>query len=467
MEEQKTNPFLRALGQAATTVAAMPVRAVKLPFQLLGEALNLDAGADAAQRQQQQLAEQVTGQPVPYSEGRAYANALSLGLIPGNKPMNVDPSTLNPEQQQRFQQLNPLQQALLQAKNPRDFAELLQRDEFFAERPNPDQATPVTLGRDQRLVNPLTGEEVAAAEPRAPLNVSSGAAVVDAQGNEIYRNTPPQETFVGQADPKDFLGVFTPESIQAFSESQDFADLKPDMTKINADLEKERIKASGKKKGGNLPASVIFTQFNTKAKPYQDLADNFRGFLGTFGADPNTVPPDIVATMEGMGIDVAALSPTAIRDVGVTVAWLKSIDPESVARESEQAAVRLARETGMPVELARNLLKGLTLTNSQRTDLFRSMRDATQAKFRGYEQLRNEFIKIAERNEYDPTGLIPDYNRDILDMFDRLTGEKVDAPRADPEMLDRIYNDFVESGGKADDEKAFRAYADKIGVTLP
>lgn len=460
MAGEKRNPILEALGRAAQ----VPARAVQMPFQLLGEIIGAGRPLSQAEGAQRALAEQVTGEQVPYSEGRKWANFLTLGLVPNNKYPSVNPTQLGPEQQQRFQQLNPLQQALLQAKNPRDFAELLQRDEFFAERGAPE---PVAVGRDQRLVNPLTGEEVTAAEPRAPLNVSSGAAVVDAQGNEIYRNTPPQETFVGQADPKDFIGVFTPESIQAFSESQDFADLEPDMTKINADLEKERIKASGKKKGGNVPASVIFTQFNTKAKPYQDLADNFRGFLGTFGADPNTIPPDIVATMEGMGIDVEALSPTAIRDVGVTVAWLKSIDPTSVARESEQAAVRLARETGMPVELARNLLKGLTLTNSQRTDLFRSMRDATQAKFRGYEQLRNEFIKIAEKNEYDPEGLIPDYNRDILDMFDRLTGEKVDAPRADPEMLDRIYNDFVESGGKADDEKAFRAYADKIGVTLP
>lgn len=429
MEEQKTNPFLRALGQAATTVAAMPVRAVKLPFQLLGEALNLDAGADAAQRQQQQLAEQVTGQPVPYSEGRAYANALSLGLIPGNKPMNVDPSTLNPEQQQRFQQLNPLQQALLQAKNPRDFAELLQRDEFFAERPTPTPYTDsgkVNADLSQGLISPAQ----AALEENLRVQDSLGRAV-----NPVNPES------------------YTAESLAEYERTRDFSVLKRDTTKADQSqanaleledvrqrhrmaLEEERAAhaqeraqrtADAKAAAGAEPKpedpykvanreGALRDDFRQNTRDLQKAAIGFRQARALFGLkDPSRIDAATRKEIEKTVPVILDPSNRAARDMAESYVFFKTIDPGGRITDTETGLIRgLNQVLGgflgaeKAAEIVGNLNRREALTDQLRAEMHLAMAKAFEAQFQNYDdQVRNTLKTALRMRLGDPANNLP------------------------------------------------------------
>lgn len=527
MEEQRTNPFLRALGQAATTVAAMPVRAVKLPFQLLGEALNLDAGADAAQRQQQQLAERVTGQAVPYSEGRAYANALSLGLIPGNKPMNVDPNTLNSEQQQRFQQLNPLQQALLQAKNPRDFAELLQRDEFFAER-QPEKV--IKLGATERLVDPSTNE-VLVQPDRGMLNVPQGGSVFDPNTREqVFTNTPPPKV----------MSDYEAARIRQYDEELARKGRETDkrLEKYDAEIRKLNAEADGEG-GSDLPIadrSKIQTMESRVAgqvgKATKDLSRgavawrNIRQ-LGEIRGD--TVPPALVSELEQygfadpeVGVPLRNRRPGSVRNLLLLTNVVRLSDPPGRITDKDVDMYSRARAYLSP-GLVESAMRGEVWTPTQEAEAISAAARLSSGLLETHDAAVLDGRKQALRDRLAgrgvgmaPQNAAPDGMRDIrLDLvgpalpdptqaaYPIADAEAEDMLRqlwemtkpneqptkesftefanmlgfgiagegaggaADPDTIDQVYSDFVQSGGKPDDEAAFRAYAEKLGVALP
>lgn len=501
--EDKKNPFFEGVKR----VGMMPLRALQLPFQVAGElagmlpgsaaqdAINSGNRADATQRM---LAGEVTGQQPEYSEGRKWANRLSLGLVPRNPSAQVDPSKLTPDGRERFHEMNPLQQALLQAKNPRDFADLIARDDFFAEQGN------TVLKANEMIVNPQ-GEEVISNRPQTTV-VPQGSSIANTKtGEEVYANRP---GFVEAIKPSDLLGAYTPESIEKFLKSHNVADLVADRAALDNALEVQRLKnlkPSGKggadDKPRRLSLNTFVSGYNTQVKPYNELAMRLRNFVGVFGQDPDTLPMDIREDLTRMKVNVGSIKPTAIRDVAMIVGFLKAIDPESVARESEQAMIKAARQYGLPGELISNMLHGEVLTNVQRADLFRTMRDSFTGQIQGYESVREGYQAMADKDEIDPE-YMPDYMADVRPFFESqsvdefLTGAGA-SPEAqqdfgtqpqggDPSVppaaaqrapsqpmpsaasVDGMYQQYLGQGGAPNDEQAFRDYYQKLtGASLP
>lgn len=208
---QESNPFLGALSK----LAEVPIRAARLPFQLVGEVLQTpqQRAERTAVNQRRALSEFVTGEAPPErSEGRRFANILSLGLIPGNPSSRVDPNALAGESARRFEQLTPLQQRLLQAKRPSDFADLVSDDSFFSE----EEPATATGQINQDLEAGFISPEGAAFEA-ARLAPEVGAA---------------QQLFSPENQIK-LLDDFTPESVAAGAQANDLSRLKPKVAGTN------------------------------------------------------------------------------------------------------------------------------------------------------------------------------------------------------------------------------------------
>lgn len=523
MAEEKRNPILEALGRAAQ----VPARAVQMPFQLLGEIIGAGRPLSQAEGAQRALAEQVTGEQVPYSEGRKWANFLTLGLVPNNKYPSVNPTQLGPEQQQRFQQLNPLQQALLQAKNPRDFAELLQRDEFFAER---QPEGPVKIGATDRLVDPNTNE-VLVPPDRGMLNVPQGGSVFDPNTREqVFTNTPPPKV----------MSDYEAERIRQYDEELDRKSRETDkrLEKYDAEIRKLNAEADGKG-GGDLPVadrSKIQTMESRVAgqvgKATKDLSRgavawrNIRQ-LGEIRGD--TVPPALVSELEQygfsdpeVGVPLRNRRPGSVRNLLLLTNVVRLSDPPGRITDKDVDMYSRARAYLSP-GLVEAAMRGEVWTPTQEAEAISAAARLSSGLLETHDAAVLDGRKQALRDRLAgrgvgmaPQNAAPDGMRDIrLDLVGPTLSDPTQAAypiadaeaedmllqlwqmtkpneqptresftefanmlgfgiagrgaggAADPDTIDQVYSDFVQSGGKPDDEAAFRAYAEKLGVTLP
>lgn len=522
-EDQQRNPFVEALGR----LARVPVRAAQFPFQLLGEVSGFGERPAAAERTQRALAEQVTGEEVPYSDARKWASFLSLGLIPNNKYPSVNPTTLPAEQQQRFQQLNPLQQALLQAKNPRDFADLLQNDEFFAERP-PEKA--IQLGATDRLVDPSTNE-VLVPPDRGMLNVPQGGAVFDPNtGEQAFTNTPPPKV----------MSDYEAARIRQYDEelARKGRETDKQLEKYDAEIRKLNAEADGKG-GSDLPIadrskiqtmeSRVAGQVGKATKDLNRGAVAWRNIrqLGEIRGD--TVPPALVSELEQygfsdpeVGVPLRNRRPGSVRNLLLLTNIVRLSDPPGRITDKDVDMYSRARAYLSP-GLVEAAMRGEVWTPTQEAEAISAAARLSSGLLETHDAAVLDGRKQALRDRLAgrgagmaPQNAAPDGMRDIrLDLvgptlpdptqaaYPIADAEAEDMLRqlwemtkpneqptkesftefanmlgfgiagegaggaADPDMIDQIYSDFVQSGGAPDDEAAFRAYAEKLGVTLP
>jgi len=443
---EETNPFAELLGR----LAQVPMRAIKLPFQLVGEALGTPAARnqDLAGELQRQLGAQVTGQQTPFSGGRQIANALSLGLIPNNPSAQVNPAGLNADQQGRFGQLTPLQQRLLQARNPADFAGLIGDASLFEERApiKKDPLINVTPGarvfdpnsREEAFSNPVQGK---------PIIVPKDAAVLLPGADGLSsKNEPTPDRFTTLAPNAMLIDNETKETVavnrtlEKLSEGQVLVDPVTKMeiffnpkTPTPENVSQRAAELSGKRFTNE---SKLRGEFYGITQIDRKRADQWKGLSGVFALDKESrLPADVLF---GLGETIPGFKgkdANGLRDVAMIFSFLKILDPESTVREGEKDFIASARALfGHVAEITiENALQGELLTDEQRAEMINAMADIFREKFTGYDQAISETRKIALRNGLDPLSSAPDTLAPLRKAF---IGHEF--PVADNEVIDLV-----------------------------
>ena len=449
MEERKPNPFLDFAGR----VAQVPVNAVRLPFQLLNEAVGSPTATagHAAEDLQRQMAQQLTGQEVPYSEGRRWASALSLGLVPGNPSPAVNPQQLTPEQQGQFNQMSPLHQALLQAKRPSDFAALLSNDDFFAEqKPNTDLGQ-LNQDVERGFVTPEQRE--AAMAPTGSI-VPSGAAVVDAQGKPIYENRPPPPPLSPYQEGQLAIGRDRLEMERGKAKDAQALNAKR-MEKLDADIAKLK-EASGapastpkERRAIQVMETSVSNKTTKRTKDLARAATSWRNIdeLGQVRGTTN-VPADQLAELrqygfaspDAVGVPLVNRSPDAIRNLLVMTNVVRLGDPYGRITDKDVDMYSKARQYLSPglVEAAMN---GQVWTADQEAEALHAAAQAAKGLLKTHDLAVLDGRKEALRDRIagSGTGMNP-LNAAADEMVDLRTqlrgaelGDQAQYPTADPE----------------------------------
>ena len=485
---EETNPFAELLGR----LAQVPMRAIKLPFQLVGEALGTPAARnqDLAGELQRQLGAQVTGQQTPFSGGRQIANALSLGLIPNNPSAQVNPAGLNADQQGRFGQLTPLQQRLLQARNPADFAGLIGDASLFEER-EPIKKDPLEkVGQGVKLFDPNTGKQVFEnPSETSPLQVQPGSVVIDPKtGRRIFSNpkeTSPLSVSEGTTviNPKTGETIFDkpkdkkPVSLAAGAKLVDpvtgeeiaFNPKTLDPGKANAAIEK-RAASLFKDELSLAKEARMTTEIDQKQ------GRRFRGAIATFGInDGANVDPKLMDEIRAIIPDIDSRKANPIRDIATMFSYMKILEPESVFREGEQAMVRKARALfGAQYELFQNLFTGEGLTDQQRAEMFQTMAGVFEGTFNGYElnliDLRKHALRAQLRGHEISPLAVTDGLSDIRQAILGRAGVDPDQarfPAMDVEAERMVTELFVKKFGRTSGDIAeVTKFANSLGFRL-
>ena len=178
-----------------------PLNLAKLPITLARTILNTpqQQARNAAGRAQSELRQEVTGEKIPFSPGRNFLNALTLGAIPGSPSAGIDPSQLTPDQMKKFKAKNPLQQALLDAESPQDFANIVQNDEFFQEREPAELSDLGKAAAEFKALSAAFGTEKALAlvNQKFGVNLGEGVARIGGFGGATVN----PKLFTGTLDP--------------------------------------------------------------------------------------------------------------------------------------------------------------------------------------------------------------------------------------------------------------------------
>jgi len=144
-----------------------------------------------------------------------------------------------------------------------------------------------------------------------------------------------------------------------------------------------------------------------------------------------------VASSAGKVAAVATTKPTAAGDVSLVFSYMKLLDPTSVVRESEQELARNA--AGLPERLktgVNQLLRGETLSPSQRQDFARRAVQLYEVHWEKQKSFNKAFEDIAKRSDLNSknivldVGLNPDAFNKVINNYlrkSRVTGGA--APR--------------------------------------
>lgn len=383
-DERQSNPFLEQLKSYGASLPGRliqaPVRAAKLPFQLLQEVTGMGGAGEEVESLQRSLATQVTGKEVPYSEGRRYANAFSLGLIPNNKYPTINPQQLGPEEQQRFKKLTPLQQRLLQSKRPRDFADMLNDDSLFAER----EAPPLqAVKSDERLVDEH-GQIVLEAAPPDSKVVTPGSALVGPDGTAQYTNEWVDPSLAGQRDA-------AAEAARAKAE-RDLAEAGAVPSKIamnEAKAAEAQAKADAEAAGPGGPtlgdrSKIGGMEARVNSGVAKRVGDLDRGFTAARNAnelfelrDANKLPATYRRELIDMGFDdLESRDPRSVQDLMFMTMGIRIGDPYGKITDKDSDMYSRARAYFDPgiIEAIKN---GQVLTNAQRSEMMVAIKKIT------------------------------------------------------------------------------------------
>lgn len=293
-----------------------------------------------------------------------------------------------------------------------------------------------TATRDRSL---LVFREGKAQGARAvqPVNLENATAA----SREIFKETrdpfdlvPKKVSKIKDID----AGAFTPESLQQFELTGDFSSLtaKDDFNPSDFTVESwVRFVAGGRKNSKVLVPrppeaestletdKFVATQeerlrnaFRSDAKPFRNVADKLRTFVGAFrhsSTGVGGIAPDLLSLIESMPRS-AELPSSPMSDVAMIFAFMKILDPESVVREGEQRTIANAKALDERIgrALAR-AMSGETMDPNQRADMLRTMQSLFSAKFQGYESIQTSYRELAQRNGLNPDNVVIDAFADI------------------------------------------------------
>ena len=109
-------------------------------------------------------------------------------------------------------------------------------------------------------------------------------------------------------------------------------------------------------------------------------------------------------------LEAAATDPSAAGDMAMLYGYMKLLDPGSVVRETEFATA--AASGSLPEQIqgyATKLLNGQRLTPEQRADFLNRAKMIYQGAETEYDEIRNQYIGIAERNKLPVDDAVPDF----------------------------------------------------------
>lgn len=524
-EERRPNPFIEGLKRAAM----VPVNAVQFLPRLGNELLGSPVARqqEFARTAQRDLKQRVTGEPVPYSEGRDWAHFLSLGLVPDNPVADVDPRQLNPEQAQRFQQMTPLQQALLQAKRPQDFADLLTQDDLFAEQgPNlvnvsPGGAVFDTRAGEEVYRNPVGGK---------PVSVAPGNALVDPNTNEeVYRNDqgrPMTDYEEGR------LGIERDKGRSAAAaNAARIRKLDAETAKLNREAAGGQAVPIGDRAKIQMMESRVAGQVSKATK---DLSRGVTAIRNIFNLgqirDATKIPPNLVSELKSygfadpeVGLPLSERAPGSVRNLLLLTNVVRLSDPPGRITDKDVDMYSRAREYLSPgvVDAA---IRGEVWTPPQEAEAIQASMRLSKGLLETHDRAVLDGRKAALRDRLagnglgmDPHNAAPD---GMADVRERLMGQQLPDPtqaqypiadaetedmlqqlwakirpgqpltpeafvefantlgfgigaapsagdQLTPDLVQQMFEDFVQAGGNPEDEAGLRAYAEKLGVTLP
>lgn len=134
----------------------------------------------------------------------------------------------------------------------------------------------------------------------------------------------------------------------------------------------------------------------------------------------------------------------------------------------------------MPLETVKMVFSGQPLTNDQRVDLFRNMRDAFVLRIAGYDVTREAHKKLSEKflENVDPDMVVYDVMPDLRDFING--GMSGTAPQAGgggglpPEVaaqqeqqFEKAWQDYSSQAGESANEADFQKYLEKLGLLQP
>lgn len=477
-DEQESNPFLEQLKAYGASLPGRliqtPVRAAKLPFQLLTEITGRGGAGEEVESLQRSLATQVTGKEVPYSEGRRYANAFSLGLIPNNKYPTINPQQLNPEEQQRFEKLTPLQQRLLQSKRPRDFADMLNDDQLFAERqPEPLQ----TVKGDERLAD--RHGQVVLDVVREDKVVPPGAAIAR-DGELIATNE--------YVDPSlaDQRGASADASRAKAERDRAEADAVPSKVALNeAKAAEARAKADAEGEDAG-PTLGDRNKIGGMEKRVNDgvaarVKDLDRGFTAARNAqqlfelrDSESLPAVYRRELVDMGFeDIDSREPRSVQDLMFMTMGVRAADPPGRITDKDVDMYSRARALFDPgiVEAVR---KGQVLTSTQRSEMMVAIKKLTTGMLATNDAAVVDGRKAALRDLVMGKGVgmnpanVQDRAADIRQAYyGKEYGEQAAYPAADREaeaLLEQLWD--IKNPGKAPTASELVRFANEHGFRV-
>ncbi len=429
-EREKPSPFMEVAGR----IAQVPVRALQLPFQLLSEAAGTPEAVNGrlAEDIRRQKASELTGQPVQYSEGRRWANALSLGLIPNNPSSAIDPSQLDPEQRAKFEQMNPLMQALMQSKRPSDYAALLSNDALFAE---PEPLPLETLSANQTLVDPNTGEVIA--QTGAPAPTPLDPSVVDK--NEAAASA--SRAAAGASEAK---AAVSRGELNLFDEKK--AKLDAEIRKLDAqaaaagkgDKDEDPNSLSNRSKVAGMEGRVI-SRFVTRTK---DLERGFTAATNAYNLfEMREQPPEqMAAELQELGFTLSPnTEPRALQDMMLMVTAVRITDPPGRISDSEQKIYSAARSRLDP-DIVAAMIEGRPLTDAQRNEMMFAIKKQVQGLVATNDAAVVDARKEMLRDRVAGKGVgmnplnVPDPGARLREMyFGEGLGEQAAFPEADAE----------------------------------
>ncbi len=203
-------------------------------------------------------------------------------------------------------------------------------------------------------------------------------------------------------------GDFTPESLAAYSKSNNYADLK-------------RYVAPQAQGGGqNAPSGYRFTPQGTlvaipggPADPNtKSTKDDSRVFAKAdkLRDEFNTQSKDFVSVNDSYNVvKETAANPSAAGDLSLIFAYMKMLDPTSVVREQEFANAQNA--AGVPDRVwnqYNKLLKGERLNPNQRQDFITQAKNLYNTRKARNDQLTKRYSEIAKRNNVNPDDVVGD-----------------------------------------------------------
>lgn len=113
-------------------------------------------------------------------------------------------------------------------------------------------------------------------------------------------------------------------------------------------------------------------------------------------------------------VSASTADPSPSGDLGIVFGFMKTVDPGSTVRESEQATVENARGVPESVRAKWNkILEGERLTAEQRNDFVGRSKKFYDQAGKSHQKMSQQYVEIAKRNKINPDDVIIDFSTTV------------------------------------------------------